>query len=80
MVPYVLPRSLKKLKKYIYTYLEKHKVCYRGARTFLGLPALALVAYLDGAHGQDDGDNKEEHAAHHTRDDGLVSLVLGAPV
>lgn len=49
-------------------------------RTFLGFSALALIAYLDGAHRKDDGDDEEQHASDNPRDDGLVSLVLGTTV
>lgn len=47
---------------------------------FLGFSALALIAYLDGAHRKDDGDDEEQHASDNPRDDGLVSLVLGTTV
>ena len=40
--------------------------------TFLLLTAFTFVADLDGAHGQNDGDDEEQDPSHHARGDRFV--------
>lgn len=63
----------------LYLYLRNNSARGAGAGrarvprlTFLLFAAFALVADLDGAHGQDDGHDEEQDAAHHARRDRFV--------